>query len=321
MAAGNPVQETTQAPWSGSTGTLDRLILRLWSRKLLICAFALAGGIAGGLLSTLMTRIYEVEVVLSPSHTERTNANLSGLTSQFGDLAAMFGVALPGADNNSSLNLAYLKSRQFTANFITENDLMPVLFAPQWDAQNRRWRSPPGKQPTMDDAVRFFSRSVLNVRDDRKGGLVTVVVRWRDRQLAARWANQIVADINSTARQRAIAEAQNSLKYLNSEIGKTSIVGLREAISRLMENNINSIMLANVRPDYAFQIVDPGTVPDQKHYVSPVPLLDAAVGGLLGALVGGVLVVLLARRQAIKDDRSGHSIDAEADVPAARRGR
>jgi len=278
---------------------LDEFILGIWARKWLILLCVILGMAAGLIISKVATKTYEAVVVLAPAHAERANPSLRALSSQFSDLAGMFGVALPGGDTGSaSLNIAYLKSRQFATNFIRQYDLLPALFANRWDARNKQWRNAGSeREPTMEDAVRFFQKGVMTLREDRKAGTVSLSVQWRDRRMAAQWANQIVADVNDQARQRAILEAQNSLKYLSAELEKTSIVGLRDAIYRLMENNIDSIMLANVRRNFAFEVVDPATVPDVDHYVHPVPILDLAVGCLIGGLLGVLSVPLLGRRR------------------------
>jgi len=298
------IQEISPAASAAPSGVIDELVADIWRYKRWVGLLALVGLIVGGVLSSFMTKIYEADLEMAPARTERGNSGLSGLTSQFGDLAAMFGVSLLAGDNgSSSLNIAYLKSRQFRADFITRHNLMPILYASRWDARAQRWRQDGKPLPTLEDAVRYFEKKVLTVKEDRKGTLVTVSVRWRDRTLAAQWANDLVADVNAQARQRAIAEAQSSLKYLTSEMEKTTIVGLREAIGRLMENNINSIMLANVRRDFAFEVVDPATVPDEPHFVSPVRSLDAAVGLVIGGGMGMLAALLLARRRRMNEDR------------------
>jgi LPS O-antigen subunit length determinant protein (WzzB/FepE family) len=66
---------------------------------------------------------YRVEVLLKPTDT-RSNQGLSG---QVGGALA----SLAGIDVNSSISaepVAVLKSNEFTANFINEQHLLPILF-------------------------------------------------------------------------------------------------------------------------------------------------------------------------------------------------
>jgi len=98
----------------------------------------------------------------------------------------------------------------------------------------------------------------------------------------------MVADINEEIRQREINQSQLALEYLNRELTKNPPVGLREAIFRLMETHIRSIMMASARRDFAFQVIDPATVPDEDRYVRPNWLI-LIVGGLLVGLFLGAL--------------------------------
>ena len=284
--------------WSAASSRVDEMIGRICDQKWLVALVAVLG-LGGGIFkSALSTRIYEASVTVSPTKADRGSNALAAAASQFGDLAATFGVTLSGGGSGSSeVNLAYLKSRQFATGFIERNGLAQLFFSDEWDAKLKQWRlDKSGKQPTIEDAVLYFEGRVRKIEEDRRTGLITLSVRWHDRHQATLWANQMVADINEQSRQRAISEARQSLEYLNKELNNTSLEGLREAIYGLMESNIKSIMLANVRRDFAFEVVDPATVRDANHYFRPSWSLNMAAGLLAGLLSGALLALLRTRR-------------------------
>jgi LPS O-antigen subunit length determinant protein (WzzB/FepE family) len=111
--------------------------------------------------------------------------------------------------------------------------------------------------------------------------------------MAADWANAYVAAANEVARRRAIEEATHMLKFLHEELGKTSVLGVQQGIYQLVETQINTIALANVRQEYAFRVVDPATAPDPDRPVRPIRPLIVALGAALG--FGAMLLVLLLR--------------------------
>jgi uncharacterized protein involved in exopolysaccharide biosynthesis len=90
-------------------------------------------------------------------------------------------------------------------------------------------------------------------------------------------------------RQRAIDEAQASIDFLNAELTETSVVELRQALYRLLENQIKTVMFAKVRDQYAFKVIDPAVAPDADDVVRPrkraMILLGAVFGGVAGLLV------------------------------------
>jgi uncharacterized protein involved in exopolysaccharide biosynthesis len=277
--------------------SIAALLGKLWRGKWWIVA-AMIGGLGSFVgLGFLMTPKYESEVVLAPAQPDRASAALGALGSSFGDLASLVGMNIPTGGANRAVNVAYLTSRQFTERFIVAHDLMPVLFAKRWDAANKRWKSDGSEPPSMEDAFLYFDRGIRKIREDRKTGLLYMRIRWRDREVAARWANQMVSDLNDDIRARAISEAKTSLTFLDAELARTQVTELREAIFRLMESNVKSVLAANVRRDFAFQVVDPATVPDVDKYTSPNWVMLGMVGLLMGMAGGAGFVLLLYRKR------------------------
>ena len=99
---------------------------------------------------------------------------------------------------------------------------------------------------------------------------------------------------------RAIAEAQRSIDYLRREIKKTELVGVQTVIYRLVETQINNIMLAEVRDEYAFRVIDPAVAALPDDYVRPKPLLMAIAAAFLGLGLGvflATMALLIARNR------------------------
>ena len=86
-------------------------------------------------------------------------------------------------------------------------------------------------------------------------------------------------------RGNAIAEYRRSIEFLRTELGNTQLLSVQQAINQLIESQVHSAMLANVRRDYAFAVIDPAVVPavDQRSWPNR-PLL------ILLGLVSGVIV-------------------------------
>ena len=87
----------------------------------------------------------------------------------------------------------------------------------------------------MNRAWQTFDRNIRRVTEDRKTGLITLEVRWRNPQEAADWANWMAQDLNASMRQRAIDESERMLSHMRTELDAATHVELRAAVSRLME--------------------------------------------------------------------------------------
>lgn len=215
-----------------------------------------------------MTPKYEAVVVATFAEESKSGGGLGALASQYGGLAEMAGSAWAAAAARMP-RWPILKSRVFIEGFIKENDLMPILYAKLWDAESKKWRvDDPKKEPTLWNAYQLFSKSVLNVQQDKKTSLVTLTVTWKDREQAVAWANGLILRANANLREKAIAESQMSVAYSEKELRKTSILEVQQTIYRVMETQIKTMMMANTQEQFAFKVIDPAAMVDENAYVS-----------------------------------------------------
>jgi len=275
---------------------LREIVRALWSKRLWVIACTSVLAVVAGAVAMTMTPIYSASTILASASTERGNVgSLGSALSQLGGLASLAGLGGGGGAADIEETLAVLRSRQLLESFVVDNNVMPILFSNRWDANLNKWRTN-RDQPTLGDAYRYFSKTIMTIDFDRKTGLVTLRVNWRDRTLAAFWANALVRKLNSAMRARARIKADESIKYLESELGESSILSTRDAISRLIEAQVKQRMLANVSEDYALRVVDPAAVPELNEMVSPRKFLMVVIGALTGFLLSGLVVTLLITR-------------------------
>jgi len=284
-----------------------RILMRYKWLILLLVAVG-AGGGGGAAVNTKPS--YRAEVSLAPVGEEK-GSSLSALAGEFGGLAALAGINLFGGGSGGGLGrteaaIATLKSRVFTGAFIKDENLMPVLFADRWNPATKTWQVGEGKTPpTESDAFEFFDKSVRAINPDKKTGLIVLSIEWENPVLAAEWANKLVARINAHQKQSAITEAQKSIDYLNSQLRQTSVVEMQQAIFRLVEVQTKQIMLANVRDEFVFKIIDPAVVPEKN--IKPKPSTLVPLGAVLGLVLGIFLAFLLSF---IKRQRESHPVQA-----------
>lgn len=220
-------------------------------------------------LAFLLPPVYRAEVLLAPANDE--SSALAGLMSQFGGLADLAGISTP-RDSNRAAYIATLRSRQLAEQFIADKELMPVLL--------KRRNGTDDDQPTMWKAIRHFDRKVRFVEEDRRTGLVTLAIEWRDPEQAAAWANELVRRCNDTLRHRATADGKRTIAFLTQEIDKSTQLDVRNLLYRLVEAETKKLAVAVTREDYAFQVVDAAIAPSMPE--RPRRLLVVAVGLALG---------------------------------------
>lgn len=279
--------------WEGESGTdLREVFHSLYVRRWWIAASTVLFGALFAAYAFLATPWYASATVLAPAVHERGLGGLSGALGQVGGLASLAGLSLGGRDSTTEEALAVLRSRGFVEKFIADHDLLPRLFPRKWDAQAGAWKVAPEDQPTPAKGYEYFRKRVLGVGQDKKTGLVTVTVTWRDRDEAAAWANELVARLNAEMRGRAIAHATAYTQFLEKERAASPFIETREAINRLIEDQIRQRMLATVTREYAFRVIDRALPSDADDPEKPKKLLLLAAGPLLGLALALVFVLL-----------------------------
>jgi uncharacterized protein involved in exopolysaccharide biosynthesis len=255
------------------------------------------GALLGLLVAVTSERTYRSEVLITPVEDESQIGPLSGTLDRVSGLASLAGIDLGGGSSNREVVIATLTSRAFTVEFIEQNDLLPVLFHERWDPLAKNWRVESNEIPTFQDAWDLFDQDVRSVSES-EDGLLSLAIEWRDPQAAAQWANALVDRVNERVRQQAIREASESIGYLNAEAEKTSVLGVQQAIYRLVETQVNKIMLANVRKQYAFRVIDPAVPSDPDRFIWPNYALLLGAGTAAGGCLGALISLILARRAA-----------------------
>jgi uncharacterized protein involved in exopolysaccharide biosynthesis len=258
------------------------LVSRHWR---LLGAFALLGAALGVAVALLITPIYRAETILAPAPEPGQIAGIEALGGQLGGVAGLLGLGSIGQSRTKEY-IAALQSRLLTNKFIAENGLIPILFANRYEAAEGSAKLKSGEEePTIEEAYRRFDQRVRHVSESAQTGLITVAVDWRDPDLAARWANDLVKLANSELRKQQIDIADRSIAFLNSELEKTNVIEIRQAIYKLIEGQIQDIMIANVREEFAFRVVDPAGVRDLDDPQSPNrPLIVLLLFGLASML-------------------------------------
>lgn len=275
---------------------LNALMRLWWQQRRLMTVFSLIGAILVGILAFTSKPVFRAEAVVTEAR-DRGNGGLASLGSQLGGLASLAGLGLGGNLGGNAQYAAILESRNLSEEFIKRNGLLPEL------------EEASGKK-TLWLVVDFFHKGVLSVRKDLRKGITTIGIEWTDPATAARWANGYVALANELIRTRAIDEATRNITYLNEQIAKTDVLELRKVLYSLVENETKTLMVANGRADYAFEVVDPAVTPERK--IGPHRLIMTLVGLVLGFALGTIVAFIRDRVQ-----RHRRSVAAVALAPGA----
>ncbi len=287
---------------------LKELFAILWDGKIMISAIAGIAAIISVIVALSQPNIYTASALLAPA--ESSGGGLSGLMQQYGGLASLAGVSLPGSEEGSraQLGIQLMKSRAFIGDFVERRDILPelmavetwdigsgkIIFDPEsYDAASKTWvrdiEPPKSPEPSAQQAHKAFS-AILGVSQDKQTGYVLVSIEHQSPIVAAQWVNWLVEDVNAAVRAQDVGEAEKSIEYLKQQAANTSLADLQAMFFELIQSQTETMMLAEVRPEYVFKTIDPAVVPEQKS--KPSRALTCVLGTLLGGMLGVVVVLI-----------------------------
>ena len=242
--------------------------------------------------------VFKAETLLAPAQEDKSGA--SSALNQFGGFAAMAGISVPHNSNIERV-LATLKTREFLKKFISSQKLLPIIFDDLWDESSDSWRLIEGqKELTLEDGILPLQGAIYV--DQGKSGLITLSISWKDPDIAAQWANNLVKQLNEQLREQAIADSKKRVGYLEQELAKTTLQDMRAVLYNLLESEKQKAMLANVNEDFALEVIDPAVASEIRE--KPKRKLIVAIGGVCGGFLGIFAVFFIQFLKKIKSSSS-----------------
>ena len=265
----------------------------LWQGKISILLISLLGAVLSVGYALSLPNIYTSEAILAP---KSGSSGLSGLAGQFGGLAGLAGIDIGGGDvSKTQIALATLKSRGFFAEYIYEDVLVALMAAKGWDAESNeliinnniynreadQWKS----KPSIQQAYRNFS-AAINVSEDKRTGFIYLKATHLSPTVASEWIEIILESIETSVKDREVAEAEKSITFLEAESVTTSLISLNEVFASLIEEQTQKIVLANASEEYVFQVIEPPVAAEIKSGPNRSTIC------ILGALLAGMLSLI-----------------------------
>jgi len=218
-------------------------------RKMIVVILA-ATSVAAVIISLLLPKSYKAEALVVPvSQKGGGGGGLGALASQFGGLASMAGIAMPGMADDTSKFMAILKSRTLTENVINRENLMPILFEKMWDAKAGKWKTDdPEKTPNMESTVTTM-RALVTVVDDKKKKTIKVSGEFNKPDLAARVVNAYLDELQKFISTNAFTTAKRNRIFIEGQLeeNKEELLEAGKEINEFYQGN--RISSADARVD------------------------------------------------------------------------
>ncbi|MBF4296161.1 LPS O-antigen length regulator, partial [Vibrio anguillarum] len=277
---------------------LRELFGALWKGKLLIVLCTAVFAVGGVIVALSKPNTYQAEASLVAAN-EDSGGGLASMAGQLGGLASLAGINLgSGRSGDKAMSLAVLQSRQFINAFINRHQLLvPLMAAESWDrvsgemvidpalydVETQQWirkiEPPLSSTPSDWEAHKAF-KEIFSVSEAKDNGLVKVSITHLSPLIAQQWVELLVKDLNDWIKNEKLTETRQNISYLEQQLEKTKLVDMQSVFYQLIEEQMKSLMLAEVKDEFAFKTIDPAVVPEEK--AGPKRALICVLATLLG---------------------------------------
>ena len=287
---------------------LQELFYVLWAGKRIIFSLTAFVSIIAVIYSLLLPNIYESKSLLVPVD---TSGGIDRAIGNYGTLQGLAGFNLPnaGVEGNAQKAINKISSLSFFENNILPNIYLPDLMALKswnsntntlaydgsiYDANSNTWirdYSYPQQQiPSAQESFEVFVAKNLSLSEDRNSGFVTLSIKHQSPFIAKQWAELVVNEVNAFYRQKDKSESEKAVSYLNQQILLTNLSEIKEAMARLLQEEIKKLSLIEAKMYYVFDYIDPPAVMEKKS--EPNRALICILSALLGGMLSIVLVLM-----------------------------
>lgn len=278
---------------------LKDLMLLLLDKKLFISVITTIAAITSVILALSLPNIYTSSSLLAPS--SKDNA----INPQLGSISGIAGLAGINLSQNSSKSQEAIKRIEsyefFVKHFLPNIKYQNLMAVDKWlpekniivydsnifDTKSNEWISKQEK-PTYQMAFKKYRKAMV-IYADIETGFVNLSIDHKSPFIAKEWVEIIVTNINESMREIEKQDAQNAINYLSESTKSINVLSIKDVISKLLENQMQILMLSSSNESYIFRTIDSPFVSEEK--ARPSRALVCIVGTTLGFIIS-LLIVL-----------------------------
>jgi len=236
------------------------------------------------------------------------------LGSQYGDLASLAGVSIGGGSEDlTAYAVALLQSNSFAEKLLSIDGVKVNLMAARkynfenqeiiidasvYDESNNEWvRNPPYKRSIIPSTLEIYEEVLkddLTVSLDRRSGFIEVTFTHISPVFARDFLNLILKQANELKRKNDYEEASKALYFLEENLKTTNQKELRDSLTKLIESQLQTLMLVDIREDYLLSAIEQPYLPEEE--IFPPKVLLTFIGLFLGFISMFMYLIILGRK-------------------------
>ena len=287
----------------------------LWRGRFLVGGIVATFTLISVIYALSLPNIYQSRTVLVENSGESSNS-LRTLASQYGGIAGLSGIGIGTTERNGAAQIIELvESWPFLETLVAKHNLKHEIMAIQswdsdsgeliyneeiFDAETGNWVEENGesKEPSSWQTYQRFA-SLITVSYAANTGLMTLSVDHVSPEIAFKLVQLVKDEVNALIQERDIEDSKKNIAFLQERIESTPITEMQSVFYSLIEDQMKSLMLAEVSEEYALKTVVNPMLPEVKSRPqrSQIVILGFIFGCLVGAISALVVFGLHRREQ------------------------
>ena len=231
------------------------------------------------------------------------NQNSSALSSYAG-LASFAGISLPTpSEDKGMVAIETIKSRSFLEKLISYDGVLENIVAAEsydfssdkmiydesiFDSNTAQWID---EKPSYLEAYEFYEE-YMSVTQNKANGFITLSYEHVSPKFAFELVSLIIKEINFLMKEKDIKESDSSLIYLETLLEDTNNTNIKIQLNQMIENQLRTKMLSNIRDDYLLVPIDPPYLPEEKS--SPRRSILSIMSLIFGFIFSFLIVLIRA---------------------------
>ena len=249
--------------------------------------------------------VYTSKTILAPTNAEDS---ISSQLGGFSGISGFGGISFPGAEATPAQEaLERMQSFNFySSHFLPNINLEDLMAVERWlpeeniliydeemfISDKNKWvrdvsfpRNPkPSEQESYD---RFLD--YLKISEDRATTFIELSITHKSPYISKEWLDSIISGINSSSRDIDIRIANDAIDFLSEYSQSTNVKSLQDVSSRLLENQMQKLMLASATDDYVFKVLEYPIVSEEPS--GPDRIQIVLLGIILGLILSASIII------------------------------
>lgn len=217
-----------------------------------------------------------------------------------GGLAGIVGIDIGNKSNKANLAIELISSRAFFKLIIEDEEVLKKIYGSKsfnkssgqilfddnlLDAKND-WKI--DEKPSVLKAYKQYSGN-LQISTNVETGFIEMSYVHVSPVFASELLDLIAKKANDFLRNKDIEASKEALTYLRNQMREESIVSVRSSIGKLIEAQLEKLMIAQISEEYYLKSIEPPFIPEEKS--SPQRLVIVTLFSLFSILVSSIFLI------------------------------